>query len=250
MNDAGVGAAAVNGHRERVDDELGAHVVGHRPANDPPAIGVLNRSQVQPALPGSEIGDVGEPQHVRSARPELPFDQVVSDPDTGNPNRCSPILLRYKPGDPGALHQPLDALATDPDATAEAQLRMDPRRAIDAPVGLMDLLDLLEQPRVLERAIRRRAALPVVKACSVDLECPAHQRDWVVGLLRGDEREHLAHRSLSRAKKAAAFFNTSRSISSVRTRRRNSRSSAFSSLVSPAARPASTSAVLTQLRNV
>lgn len=38
-------------------------------------------------------------------------------------------------------------------------------------------------------------------------EHPAHQRDRVVGLLRGDEPVGIAHRpSLSRAKKAAAFF--------------------------------------------
>ena len=42
VHEPGVGATSVNGHRERVDDELGAHVVGHRPANDPPAISVLN----------------------------------------------------------------------------------------------------------------------------------------------------------------------------------------------------------------
>ena len=89
----------------------------------------------------------------------------------------------------------------------EAQLRVDPGRAIDLPLRRVDRLDLFKQPRVLERPVRRRAALPIVEAGAVDLQRPAHHRDWVVGLLRGDEQEHLAYRpSVSLAKKAAAFF--------------------------------------------
>lgn len=59
MGQAWAGTVAVQRHRERVDDDLGGHVVGHRPADDPAALGVLDRRQVQPALPGPEIGDVG-----------------------------------------------------------------------------------------------------------------------------------------------------------------------------------------------
>ena len=56
--------------------------------------------------------------------------------------------------------------------------------------------------------------LPAVEGRAVDAEHPAHQRDRVVGLLRGDEPIGIGHRpSLSRAKKAAAFFRISRSCS-------------------------------------
>jgi hypothetical protein len=51
MHETGPGAAAVKGHLERVDDELGAHVVGHRPADDPSREGVLDGGEVDPALP-------------------------------------------------------------------------------------------------------------------------------------------------------------------------------------------------------
>jgi hypothetical protein len=51
VDQAGLGAAARDGHLERVDDELGAEVVGDRPADDPAAVAVHHRGQVQPALP-------------------------------------------------------------------------------------------------------------------------------------------------------------------------------------------------------
>jgi len=82
-------------HVERVDDELGAHVVGHRPADDRARVGVLNRGQVQPALPRAQIGDVGEPQHVRRSGPELAFNEVVGDTDARHVDRCSATLARH-----------------------------------------------------------------------------------------------------------------------------------------------------------
>jgi hypothetical protein len=42
MNEAGVGATSGERHLERVDDELGAQMVGHRPADDPPREQVLD----------------------------------------------------------------------------------------------------------------------------------------------------------------------------------------------------------------
>jgi hypothetical protein len=40
-------------------------VLGHRPADDPAAVCVLHSSEVEPALPGPQVGDVGDPQNVR-----------------------------------------------------------------------------------------------------------------------------------------------------------------------------------------
>jgi hypothetical protein len=84
--------AAVHGHLQRVGDELGAHVLGHRPADDHSAVGVLDGCEVEPAFPGSEVGDVGDPQHVRSVGPERPFDEVIGDTDAGHADRCAAAL--------------------------------------------------------------------------------------------------------------------------------------------------------------
>jgi hypothetical protein len=56
-----------------------------------------------------------------------------------------------------------------------------------------------------------------VEGLAAHAEHLARQRDRVVGLLRGDEPVGIGHRpSLSRAKKAAAFFRISRSCRRVR----------------------------------
>jgi len=61
MNQPAPWGAAVDGHVERVDDELVAEVVGHRPADDAAAVAIDDRREIQPALPGADVGDVGGP---------------------------------------------------------------------------------------------------------------------------------------------------------------------------------------------
>jgi hypothetical protein len=41
IDQADIGASPRDGHLERVEDELGARVVGERPADDPPAVAVI-----------------------------------------------------------------------------------------------------------------------------------------------------------------------------------------------------------------
>jgi hypothetical protein len=104
----------------------------------------------------------------------------------------------------------------------QAQLRVDPRDPVGAAALLMDLLDLLGQPRVLKGAIGRRAALPVVKPGPAHTEHAAHHSDGIVALLRRDKRVALAYRpSSSFAKKTAAFRRISRSIRSFAFSSRN-----------------------------
>jgi hypothetical protein len=90
------------------------------------------------------------------------------DPDSGNADRRAAPLLGHEPGDRGVAHQPLDALAPNPDALGGAQLGVDAPRAVDAAVGGVDGLDALGQPRVGQRALRRRPPLPVVIARAAD----------------------------------------------------------------------------------
>ncbi len=59
------GAAVREGHLRRVDDELCAHVVGHGPPDDPARVEVLDGDEIQPALLGPEVGDVGHPAIIR-----------------------------------------------------------------------------------------------------------------------------------------------------------------------------------------
>ena len=84
MDQAGARPAALHGHLERGDDELGAHVVGHAPADDAAAVGVLDGGEIEPALPGAQVGDVGNPG---------PAHYV------GNEPRLRRVKARYDPHD-------------------------------------------------------------------------------------------------------------------------------------------------------
>src|SRR5579862_657145 len=248
MDETGLRAAAGDRHLERVDDELRFEVGPHRPADDPAAVAVHHCREVEPALPGADVLDVGDPEPVRGGRDEVALDQVVGDPDAWHPDGRAPVALRDEARDLLAPHQPLDPLAHD----AHLAVTKRPMHAPGA-VGLaalsVDLLDPLEQRGVGQLAIRRRASLPGVEAGARDAEHPAQLRDRVVGLLRCDESKQAHRVSLSRAKKAAAFFKISRSCSSSFTWRRSRRSSSRSSLVNPGCLPASTADCLTQIRN-
>ena len=57
-------------------------------------------------------------------------------------------------------HESLNAFARDALAVTDDQLGVDARGAVDAPVGLVDRADALEQPRVLELAGGERPLLP------------------------------------------------------------------------------------------
>src|SRR5437879_10431970 len=71
-------ALPIYGHAQGVADELGPHVVGHGPAHHPAGGQVDHGGQVEPALPGPDVGDVAhvDPVHLDRARPEYPPNEV------------------------------------------------------------------------------------------------------------------------------------------------------------------------------
>jgi hypothetical protein len=215
-------------HLQRVGYELGAHGLGHRPPDDPSGVGVLHGCEVEPPLPGPQIGDVRDPQLIRSVRPELPFNQIVGDPHTGHPDRGAPALDLHQARDPGLTHQPAHTPTRDADALTEAQLGLHTARAIDAACALVDLGDPRGQPRIAQGPVARCPALPAVKAGAADAKHLTHHRDWETGPLRRDDPV-CAHRvSVSAAKRTAARLRMSRSCSTRLTRLRSSRSSSRS----------------------
>src|SRR5215208_853066 len=92
---------------------------------------------------------------------EAAVDEVLADPDAGHADRGPPAAAPDYAGDAGLAHQALHALAPDPDAVAQPQFGVNPRRAVDPPIRQVDLASALSQPFVLERSRRRRAVAPV-----------------------------------------------------------------------------------------
>ncbi len=209
-------AAVRVGHPQRVADQLGAHVRGHRPAHHFTVVEVDHGRQIEPSLARAQVGDVPHEPLAGPAGGEVPADQVGA-------------VVLVVGGDRGALARPgLDA--EDPQLVHDAAHQ--PLRGADAapsergehppePVHAVRLsvyrADLLCQPRPPGCGRRERALpfRPGVVAGARDLEEPGHEADRVVGLLRVHERELLAHRC-SFAKKAAAFFKNVFSSASLR----------------------------------
>src|SRR5689334_23390192 len=115
--------------------------------------------------------------------------------------------------------------------------RVDAAGAIGATALAVDPPHLLGQPGVRERTVGRRALLPGMEPRAGDAEHTAERLDGVAGLLRSDEPVDRYRLSLSRAKKAAAFFKMSRSSRNTLTSRPRRRSSSRPSPERPARPP-------------
>lgn len=135
-------SSAGDGHRERVDDQLGLEVVTHRPADDLVGEHVHHDGEEQVALARLDVGDVGQPEAIGRIRPEPALDQVGR-------RRC--LLLGHRGArllaaagdalDAQLAHQPGDPLASDADFVLVAELVVDPDSAVDLVRAVVDLDD-------------------------------------------------------------------------------------------------------------
>src|SRR4051812_45553159 len=190
-------------------------------------VAILDGGQVQPALAGRDVRDVGEPDRVRPLGREVLVEQVGGDrevvPAVGRPRRPSAAPAG---GEPHLAHEPRHPLATDPDALL-SQLGVHARAAVGPSARGEDRPDPFAHPSIVLSVSPRPAAQPGVEAAHRDAREPAQRPDRECRTLGGDEA--VAHEATaSRAKKAAARFRISFSCSSRFTSRRSRASSAAS----------------------
>jgi hypothetical protein len=145
VNHPGLGATLVQCHRQSIGHQLGAHVLGHRPADDPAGEHIQHHRQVHEALPGRHVRDVGGPDAVRLGRAELAFDQVGRGRSASVRDRRPAALTPAHPGQPSPAHEPGHPLAAHTNPVELAQVGMDTRRTIDFVRGLVMLADPLGQ---------------------------------------------------------------------------------------------------------
>lgn len=91
MNDI-VGSALVQRHVQGIEHEVGFQVRLHGPADHSVTPRIDDDRQVQEAAPGRDIGDVGDPELVRSVDIEVMFDQIRCWPRVSVPLRRAPLL--------------------------------------------------------------------------------------------------------------------------------------------------------------
>ena len=151
MDEALARSAHADGHVERVEDELGAQVPGHRPTHDPAAEGIEHDREVEEALPRREVGDVGDPERVRAGGVEHALDEVRRGRGASVLHRRARRTSAMDTLQAVLAHEPGHALARATGAVVP-QLGMDPRHAIGATTPLMDVPDPFGQRGIGERA--------------------------------------------------------------------------------------------------
>ena len=71
---------AANGERvQRTDGQVAFHAIADRPADHAPRMQIEDDSEIEPALPRSDIADVTRPFLVGAIRREVPVQQVRCD---------------------------------------------------------------------------------------------------------------------------------------------------------------------------
>ena len=109
------GPAIADGNVECVDDERGVLLGVDRPADDSAAVGIEDRSAVDPAFARAMLRDVRDPELVRMRPRELPVHEIIGRDDaskTFGPDRAG------EPVDPGLMHELEYGLIADGDPVA------------------------------------------------------------------------------------------------------------------------------------
>jgi hypothetical protein len=167
VNDA---TSHVTAHRDgvaqRAHGQLGLHPRVDRVADDPVGVDVLDRAEVELALAGAVLGDVGQPQLVRSTGGEVALDQVVVDRRAGLlalpalllAEGAPPAVVRTDPPRRPLRHQHA-GVAGLVDQKPVTELRV-VAVGVEQRVGPVGLLELGIGDRLLEPAVVGLAGQP------------------------------------------------------------------------------------------
>jgi hypothetical protein len=132
MHEAFVGPAVPYGHVERVEDELGAQMRSHRPADHAAAERVDDDRAIEPSFGGPLLSDVGDPQPVGCGGTEVAFDKIRRRHRVEVAACESASFAAMHALDTGLAHQSRDSFASAADAVIEAEFDVHARRAIRA----------------------------------------------------------------------------------------------------------------------
>ena len=234
---------AIDGHLQRIEDDLGFHAVTHRPTDDPTREQVEQNRKIEPAFKRSDVGDIAGPHPIRCRNffgRELSVKYVFDNRFTmfgirGHAESLAPLTAQV--GGPHDPHHPLTTAAFT-DAT---QVGHDRPRSIVLLAGLVKSHDVMAQLRVANATLTRRPLAPGVETRLRHQENTTHRARLPASKMLSDER--VSQRD-SLAKKAVAFFRTSRSSVTRASSRRSLRNSSSCDVSLPLPRNASTASAL------
>lgn len=211
MDDGSDRFASPSRHLDRVDDQLGANVIGDGPADATAGEHIDHRGAVNPAFPRAMLRDVGDPKLVRGVGGEYTFHLVLEHGRQPTRSTVTPFAMvdSLQPSQP---HQTFDSAVTDPQPPTQNQFGMHTANPVGSPRGGMQDADLIDQVRVGEVPIRRATGTPLVVSRRRDLQHPASHRDREVAAELVDQPEPYFGSTFSLAKYADARFRISISI--------------------------------------
>src|SRR5690606_29864847 len=167
--------------------------------------------EVQPALVGVLLRHIGHPQLIGPLCSKRPLYEVWS-------GRTSRVSVRDPFRAPAAdafdaklSHEASHAFLSASNVVDVPQLRMNARRTVGASAQSVDTHDVFFEHLVLLVAPRGYSLPPRIATTGGDTQQTTHDGDGVTGLLTLHKPKHSYRvRSVSLAKKAAAFFRISR----------------------------------------
>src|SRR3712207_3266974 len=102
----------LQGHDQSIDAQSGPQVIGHAPANDLARGHVLDGGEIEPALVGREVGEVGQPGCVGPLGGEALLEQVRGDREiVAAVSPARPWATPPAGGEPHLAHQPCNTSA-------------------------------------------------------------------------------------------------------------------------------------------
>jgi len=193
MNQRAARSSPADRHQHRVEYELAMNGRAGSPAYDQSREQIHDDGEVEPALPGADVGDIRHPCRVGPRGGELSLQQI-RDEDGGFADGPAPRAIAMQCAKIGLTHQPRDAMLAA-GLSRFTQIQEDPRGAIDAMARDERRSDQTKQPGVLLSPVRDRLLQPVVVAARGYLENPTQRLHAVSISIRFDELVGGAHSS-------------------------------------------------------
>ena len=175
-------------HVERVQHELGAQMIRHRPADDPSTPRIDHDRQIQEPRPRRHVRDVRHPELVGTRCSEVTLNEVRGRTRVAIPSRRPRSPSTRDPLDPGSAHESRDPLATDRYAVG-GELGVDPRNPVGPSRGRMDLHDPPPERLVHARSRGRLPPAPRVVATGGDPQRATHALHGELGPVVAHELE-------------------------------------------------------------
>ena len=215
--------SAEDRHVEGFENEFGAQMVGHRPADDAATVHVEYDREIQKASPCRHVGDVSDPDLVWTVGFELAIDEIWRRSGVAIANRCDDAFTSRSAFNSAFPHQSGNPLAGDLQAFVD-EIGVDSRSPVGPPRVSKDRFDPIAENDVSLSVCRWWALTPCIITAGPNVQQSTQLRNSKRSLVRLYESEDFSGTVRdSRANQAAAFFRISLSVSSSRTLRRQPR---------------------------